>query len=251
MPEHSNDLTDEQKAFLKTDAFVNSVLRARTSTNESTPLWLAFFRSTGGAALVTVIIGGIATAIITGMFQGWQKDRDLENGIIALYSQFLIDQHKDTLAARASLRHESFTLLGQIRNSAGSMIDIEGPAFAFPDDPQQREKIMAQKEQVRTDFNRAWERWQTHKTALGSRFDYHYGDESRDAWKSLGIAVDELLQCIASPTRQGEEAECSRTVNEIEEQLNLFEESLRQSIPRFPSMDKSIVEDIRGVLSKE
>ena len=85
--------TDEENKILRGEAFVAELLSFRNEKAGEKPRWQRFLESTGGAALITVLLGGIFGSCITDSLQKGAKDREFQQawlksrGDLALFAQ--------------------------------------------------------------------------------------------------------------------------------------------------------------------
>src|SRR5437764_6648982 len=70
----------EEKQLLQHESFVAEILkrRAPSENNQQKPLWQRFLETTGGAAVITVLIGGIFGQIISSSIQSSLKEREFQ-----------------------------------------------------------------------------------------------------------------------------------------------------------------------------
>ena len=68
---------EEKEQLLQHEAFIKEILTLRDKArgDNPKPAWQRFLETTGGAALITVLIGGIMGSIITGLIQQGSKQR--------------------------------------------------------------------------------------------------------------------------------------------------------------------------------
>ncbi len=205
------------------------------------------------AALITVLIGSIGAGILTNIFQGWQQDRELRNGIIQLSSQYQLELHKINLRGREKIANEAYHLVGQVMSRAGSMIDIEGPLFAKPRNKEDQEIMKKQKEQVRLTFNKTWEEWDTRKNSIGSLLMFYIGNDSSNLWNKMSNEMDGFLRCIGhfENNHTNENPRCRTRKKNVQIKFEKLKQTLNQSPPEPPWIGEKLISQIREHLKTD
>ena len=120
----SEDLRD-----LLTQAMAVEYLRGRQSPHEKKetdkkPAWLQLFESAGFAALVTVLVGGIAGGIITGKLQDSAKARDAQAATIRLAHDRKLSAFTEHLARERKVVDEMYLKLGKFVDASRDLTTL-------------------------------------------------------------------------------------------------------------------------------
>jgi len=152
------------------------------------PGWQRFLESTGGAALITVILGTMGGAAITGLVQSYSQRQLTRQAGIAEY----IKGEHDTVKA-------VFDLVGQCIAASESLNTITTSGFnpnAFQAGPQ-REIVLAQKDRIRNEFNKSDEQWRSSRETLTLNMRYYHGNDPTvaSAWDRTRETVSSYMDC--------------------------------------------------------
>jgi len=247
MCEEPPEYSEEQKNFLSTDEFISAVLKKRNSDGPPSRLRI-FLESAGGAAIITVIIGAIATHLITNSFQLRQAERDFANRVIESFSANKVALLNKAIEDRSLTLNDSLKAVGNVISKAESRIDIDGPAFAVRVDDAAETVNKAQKIEIRREFNSAWENWDTRKISLEVSIGLFVDDESSESWRVLAHNVDEFIQC-ANVHTPSEADVCNSKNNAVRVDLQNFLSAVRASRIESSIITSEEVRQIRSALS--
>lgn len=198
------------------------------SPGDPKPAWERFLGSSGGTALITVVIGGIVGSVITGLVQASLKQREYQQQVLkAQADQALVAYSKHAEGEIAAVR-SAFETIGASVASAESLIALTEPRFApGASTPESRQRIAEQRQEIRAAFNKADEDWRTHRDTLGLLITYyHQGSPAvRSSWRSVQDAVDGLTACAvdwytAHPEPVDTRSACSRQQEAVNQSLD-------------------------------
>jgi hypothetical protein len=195
-------------------------MAAETATNK--PPWQRFFESTGGTALITVLLGGVLGNWIAG---GYEERRALNE------RRYLT--HQEYLEERLATIRPTLERVGQTVAAAEDLITITRPDF----DPrryaegQDRDDTLAKRKQIREDYNDADVMWRREKAKLGYLLAYYHpgSAEVSAAWREFDDAVTSFVDCarswwIANAGKPTEAAACEEDRAAIDQTMgNLIE----------------------------
>ncbi len=190
--------TPEQRDALKQQAFLEELLRLRStgstpsgdqkpSPADRKPGWQRFLESSGGAALITVVLGTLGGAAITSLIQSYaQRQQARQQGM----AEYIKGEH-DTVKA-------VFDLVGQCIAAAENLATLTAEGFnpdVFQGD--QREQVMKQRKAIRDQFNTADEQWRSNRETLTLNFRYYHSNDQAvaAAWDRTGTALSGYMDC--------------------------------------------------------
>ena len=163
------------------------------------PGWQRFLESTGGTALITVLLGGVLGQWISTTYQARVREREA----LAAREEALADRrfetHKELLAARLATVRETLELIGAVIAASEDLITITRPEWdpaLFPDGAQ-REATLATKREIRETYNRTDARWRNTREGFGFLLGYYHGGDPAVAasWRELVGAVSAYIDC--------------------------------------------------------
>jgi hypothetical protein len=190
------------------------------------PRWQRFLESTGGAALVTTLIGGLVGAYITGLVQRGTKERELR---LAAFREY----------ADGELRvvQRVWEQVGLMVSASENLLVLTEPAF----DPEnfadkQRDAVLEQRKRLRDGFNEADRDWRRNRETLGFLLGYyHHGHSDLEpTWRKTQAAVDGFVSCareryFADAKETSDDRACEASRRTLDEELASLNRALRES----------------------
>ena len=190
--------TPEQRDAIKQQAFLEELLKLRSAIPKTSadqkpiaadqkPRWQRFLESSGGAALITVVVGTMGGAVITNLIQSYlQRQQTRQQGI----AEYIKGEH-DTVKA-------VFELVGKSIAAAENLSTITTEGFnpeAFQGD--QREQVQKQRKAIRDEFNTWDEQWRSQRETLTLNMRYYHGNDQAVAstWDGTGRALTRYMDC--------------------------------------------------------
>lgn len=145
--------------------------------SELKPAWQRLLESNGGAALITVLIGGVFGTLLSQNFQNKQQEREQKMKLYTL-----------SLNSQSAVATSSMELIGETVYAISSLTETKGPDFAFdPSDPEDRKDKEQQIKNIELKFNLISESW--NKKALSQGFllclNYNKSPEIELKWNQI------------------------------------------------------------------
>jgi hypothetical protein len=199
------------------------------------PRWQRFLESTGGAALITVLIGGIAGGYITYKFQSRQKDRDLQQAILKTRTEQALLSYKEYLDKREEIDKTAYELLATCISTSDHLID----AFTRSDfNPQGRtgdslKEALKKRDDAKNAYEDASNKWQNQAQVTGLILA-QYHDNNPDVatkWDAVRVSMDDYIRCAESCFLAGTSG-CGckeNTKNLLKENLTSFHTAVARS----------------------
>lgn len=191
--------------------------------------WQLFLESSGGTALITVLIGGIAASGVTSMIQNGAKDREFQNAWLKARGDQALVAYKDYLdQEQLNVRH-AYELIGDCISAAQNMIVLTTPAFARGS----RVGVEAEREDLIKKWNAVDGQWRRENEKLGLLMSYYHRgspevlsgwDETRDAVTQYMICARTWLLKYRDEPAPGEEFEAGV----CQEEEKRYKESLKK-----------------------
>lgn len=185
------DWSDERERPLhrpRVQAEAEPLRREARRSDDGKPSWQRFLESTGGAALVTVLLGGVLGNWIAGAL----AERRAVNERMYL-------THQEYLEARLATIRPTLERIGHTVAAAEDLITITRPDFdprKYAEGPD-RNATLAKRRQIREAYNAADAEWRREKETLGYLLVYYHSDGRGVAgsWNQLEDAVTGFVDC--------------------------------------------------------
>jgi hypothetical protein len=103
--------------------------------------WQWLLESSGGTALITVIIGGLMGSLITAIIQIGIKSREFEQARVKSRGDQALVAYKDYLEQQRETMKHAYQLIGNCVSASDDLIDITGEYF----DPSKFPGVQGQK----------------------------------------------------------------------------------------------------------
>lgn len=238
--ENLNNLTEEELRMLRHEAFVSQILKQRASPEKVgsiKPRWQRFLESTGGTAMVTVIIGGIFGAVISGIIQAGLKERDYQQTRLKSLGDQALISHKEYLDKQQDIVKRIYEKIGTSISAAEDMITITRREYN-PTSKQGVEKERQKKfnDSVIENFNLKDKEWRSERDVLGLLVNYYHPKQSEvnAAWNKVKHAVTTQMTCASdwystNPIVESTESACKDERELLSQALEGLSKSLENS----------------------
>lgn len=170
----------------------------KKSENEKKPVWLQLFESAGFAALVTVLVGGIAGAMITGMFQQYGKARDAQAAASRLEHDRKFAAYREHLDRERKVVDEIYLKLGKFVDASRDLTTLSRKEFC-EDCQKQRLSARTIKEKVGVvdRYDSATIEWNSNRLRLGMLLQLEHENDKQllDQWMKTSDAAEQYAEC--------------------------------------------------------
>ncbi len=207
--ENANNFSRNHEVYLEHEEFIQSVLNTRDPKKKEKRTWQIFLESAGGAALITVVIGGLFGAIISGSIQRSIDSRAFKN-----------EMNKALITEQLKTTREAVQLIGKLLvTSENVMLSQKWDFTRFPEE--NHEAVRRQQREFRDDYNRAIVNWHEERRSIGFLLSYYHNNqpEINEVWTDVQTELNTYIEC-ASNFAQGyvEQTACD-SVDNIERSL--------------------------------
>jgi hypothetical protein len=234
------DLSKDKQKLLEHEEFMREVLELRKPVEESPKpksSLLRFLETNGGTAVITILltglVGGIGTPIVSYFIQKQMKDREFEQAKNKVRWDLEVIAYKEYLDRQKEIISQAYELVGSCIYASDNLISITKPEFA----PHRRIRVEEQRTSIRVKYNETRERWQREREKVGLLMSYYHGGKSEvsEAWNNLQDSVTKHMDCArrwyvdyeSKPTKAKDV--CGTEKKVLEEQLNGLKVSLDEA----------------------
>ena len=187
-------MTPEELRLINHERFVAEILRIREAKEKpggEKPWWQILLESPGGAALITVLIGGLAVTLITGIFQSRQRESDQERA----QTQATLERLRAEDERMQKLRLESMTEALELayQGIAASEDVISLSTEALSNAPK------GQRDGIRRKYIDADGEWRKQHAIKGFTLAYYHHSIPgfSEAWQTTDSSVTAYMDCAA------------------------------------------------------
>lgn len=200
------DLYDNEKELIERVNALEEQLKKMAATPVK-PVWQRFLETTGGAALITVLFGGVITTLISNSIQDKQRKREQSMKFYTLK----IDDQKKTTAASLELLGETQFAIKSLANSKGSDFAIDLTDEDVESDKIIREQLL----QINANFNKASENWNRKGGSQGLLLGLHNKNHQQieEKWQLITYEINKSMEIAISMTGGGNYSEEMKELN--------------------------------------
>lgn len=188
---------EDKEALLKDDEFVAKIL-ARQKPPESPkppekPGWQRFLETSGGTALITVLLGGMLGQLITWSFQQNQKEREFQQKWMEARGAQALVSYKEYLDKEQELMRRAYDLIGNCITASDNVLELtEAPEATNPEGVAQRKALVE-------GFNKASVEWDAETEKLELLISYYHKGQAdlMRVWRELREGVSDYRSCAA------------------------------------------------------
>lgn len=179
-------------------------LRSRQNTGkqepapERKPAWLQLFESAGFAALVTVVLGGIAGGLITFELQEYAKNRERQTADARLEHDRNLTAFKEHLDRERKVVDEMFLRLGKFVDASRDLTTLSRKEFCEKCDRGAGAKAdISEIREVVNRYNVATIDWNANRLRLGMLLQLEHNNDAEllQGWKETCDAAEAYAEC--------------------------------------------------------
>lgn len=166
--------------------------------SEQKPTWLKLFETTGFAALVTVVLGGIAGGLITSKLQESARSRERQAAIARLDHDRELAAFKEHLDRERKVVDEMYLRLGKFVDASRDLTTLSRKEFCEGcNRAGLTKRLISQKQEVVKRYDDAMIEWNTNRLRLGMLLQIEHDNDSEllRAWKQTCDAAEAYAEC--------------------------------------------------------
>jgi hypothetical protein len=166
--------------------------------SERKPAWLQLFESAGFAALVTVVIGGIAGGLITFELQEYARNRERQAADARLEHDRSMSAFKEHLDRERKVVDEMFLRLGKFVDASRDLSTLSRKEFCEKCDRGGGSKRnMSEVQAVVNRYNLATVDWNANRLRLGMLLQLEHNNDAAllKNWKETCDAAEAYAEC--------------------------------------------------------
>ena len=184
-----------------------------------------FLESTGGTALITILLGSLGASAVSYVFQAALQRRDQQAA-----------EYQDKLSRRRATVEQVYDLVGAMITRTEALTEVMQEQFdSSTYEPGASDDIAAQHRQIREEYNQTDIDWRRQQMTLTMKIGESLGDTTEAQWGQLATAVENFKRCtlrVASERRVIEfpDTVCRCEKVEVVEQVRNFSRVLSESM---------------------
>jgi len=191
--------SNDEARMLRHEAFMTEVMRRRVRVEGegyTKPWWQRFLESTGGAAMITVLIGGLLGQLITWSVQKGLKEREFQEAWMKARGDQALVTYKDYLNQEQEIVRRVYEIVGSCISVSEDLIDLTKLEFA----PGKSIGVEKQRNSIRERYNTIDAQWRGEREKLGLLMSYYHRGrpEVAAAWRDLQDSVTKYNECAGN-----------------------------------------------------
>jgi hypothetical protein len=192
---------------LEYETHISKVLEIRrTDKPSSKPWWLRMLETPGGAALITVLIGGLLGGWISSIIQSGAKDREFQQAWLKARGDQAMLAYKDFVEKRSNLITELYGRVGSSVSASDDLINLSRKDFtALPElEPEVKTARKEYQKSIDDRFEQVEADWRKDRDRLGLLIDFYHPDQKPlvEAWGTVTESLTGYMRC-AKKWREG------------------------------------------------
>lgn len=229
----------EQKKQLEHERFISEIVRIRTEHDQTSKNpWLKFLSTTGGAALITVLIGGLLGTVLNFLIQSGLQKRELMQAREKSKSEIGIISFKDHLDRRQETVKNLYSLVGRCTAVSHSLLSTTLIDTNQYSDKGVQKLVEEENEQVHKNFQETQEEWLSNRDSLGLLVSYYFEGNTNvtSGWKETKNSVTKYLDCADSEYKKyleffekRPELLCKEERNQVERTTEAFAQYVKSA----------------------
>lgn len=170
--------TEDEKHFLRIETLFAkaNAIRATNGTGSRKPGWQRFLESTGGTALITVVVGGIFGTIISASFQSASKDREFQQTWLKTRGDQAMVGYKDFLDNQQETVKRIFERVGSLTSASEDLISLSKPELTLNNrlSSPELQGISEERKKIKEKYSGVNREWLNECDMLGMLVSYYF-----------------------------------------------------------------------------
>lgn len=168
------------------------------SSGGAKPGWQRFLESSGGTALITVLLGGMAGQLITCSVQNRTREREFEQAWMKSRGDQALQAYKEYVVGEQKIVERAYELIGHCISAGEEMIMTTRPEFNPVHYPEHLRPVLEQQLiDMRSQWNVVDSKWRSEGQKLGLLMSYyHHGHAGVErAWDDVQKTTTNYFAC--------------------------------------------------------
>lgn len=194
--------------------------------------WQRFLETPGGAALITVLLGGILGQWINLSIQKSVKEREFQQGWLKARGDQALEGYKEYLGQEKELIQRAYKLIGSCLSTSEDLIILTRKEFA----PGSHVGVEEQTTALREQYNKIDMQWRSEREEIGLLMSYyHQGQQTVIvAWQEVQEAITSFMDCarhwyLVHPQPIDDPEACRKEKESLREKLSKLSASLESA----------------------
>jgi len=204
--------TPEEEDLLHRADLIAEIYRRRDADRpqeESERKLLRFLQSTGGTAVITILLGSLLAPLVISHIQV-RNARDDQ----------ALDEYRQYLKLQQESVKETYALVGRITYGSQDLITLTKPSFDLQRvEGNDKEELAKQEREMIKNYNNTIQEWRVKENIQGVLISYYfYGhSEVSESWASVRNTVNDFIKCAQQIREKFINSPQSLTTTEREE----------------------------------
>jgi hypothetical protein len=213
-PPEKQDLLYQHEEFI---ARVNKIRGADESLIRPTHWWLHLLETSGGAALLTVLIGGLCGAGLNFLIQRDLKDRESQQALLRLQFEQKLITYKNLEDQRQEFLKHLYERVGRSTTAAYDLIFLTGSDVVPSSDTDYQKELRQQRNEIIQRYNSSDNEWRAEQESLELLISYYHDNSSevRGSWRSAQEAINTYMKCAETTWKEYNETKITNDINSV------------------------------------
>lgn len=187
---------DVEAHLLHHEEFMAQLLAKRRplpSSEASKPRWQRFLESSGGTALITLVLGGLIGGYINNAYQQSQREREFQQAWLKARGDQALVAYQEYLKQEQEIVKRAYELMGNAQSAAEDLTLLTRQEFA----PRSFVGAEKQRTEIRDKYNLLDAQWRGERGKLGLLMSYYHQGraEVMSAWHGAEGALTHYMDC--------------------------------------------------------
>jgi hypothetical protein len=163
------------------------------------PSWQRFLESSGGTALVTVIIGGLFGTLISALVQYGASGREFQQAWLKGRGDQALVAYKDFLDKQQEIIKRVYDRLGTCISASEDLASLSKDVNQTKNyEGDQKTRVMKYRISVQDKYTQSEAEWRSERDALGLLMDYYHPRQTNviAAWRDLKESMTKYMSCV-------------------------------------------------------
>ena len=213
-PPETQDLLYKHEEFI---AAINQI-RAREEAERRPNSWLQrLFETSGGAALITVMIGGVCCGILNFLIQRDLGARESQQALLRSQFEQKLIAYKNLEDRRQEFLKRLYEQVGKSTTAAYDLMSLTWEEIPLTDNEDYLAEVKKQREEKRQKYNTSDLEWRTEQVSTELLVNYYHNNapDIKNAWQQARDAVNNYMKCAELTWGKYNESKVTNTLDSI------------------------------------